>query len=147
MNGDDFLAGSMTSREVFGNESPPADTQKLLQEELEHINSIVPTADRQIAELNQEIAAANKLTDFIGALGVLPSEVSEDSLRAKLEARYGYINYLITRKNKIIDGLRSIEQEANDTPVDTPIPSHQIVIPRPAGIAQKIAAMWRRWRM
>lgn len=138
MDNDGFLASGTTSPEIFGNEQPPEDVQAAIDTEREYINSILPTAEEQVRSLNLEIANANKLTDFVSALGVMPTDLSEAQVRSKLESRFGYINYLIIRKNRITDGLTQINQEVPDEPVEIAAPDVPINVPKPKAFWQRL---------
>lgn len=132
MENDASLATGVSSLEVnmFENEQPSDSTKELIEQQQKQINALLPTAQMQVDALNSEIAEANKLTDFVTSLGCLPSDVPEDDIRAKLEARFMYMNMLIQRKNHIIDGMRANERDIEDVPV-MPLPLAKSVSLRP----------------
>jgi hypothetical protein len=145
MNNDSDLATGMGSPETFGNENLDDETQQAVEAERAEIAKMLPTAQKEIDRLNAEITAANSLTDFADSLGVMPTDLPEDQLRVKLEARFAYINLLVNRKLEILDGLDHVEGAGGikDEPVVLPPIDSPLVVrvheevtvpgPRPTG--------------
>lgn len=140
---DDSALASSVGGGFFGNDEPTEEQQEALSVEREAIIKLLPTAQEQVDDINREVARVNKLTDFIDGLPALPTDLTEDNLRAKMEARFGYINYLLMRKSAIINGLASINQEVDDVPPQ-PFPiTKPITRPTPAAPKQTFFARLR----
>lgn len=147
MSDDDSMMATGISGGVFGNEPTPEVDREKLAEEREFISSIVPNAQAQVDGYNRELAQMNNLAEFVKSLGCLPTDLSDQDFRAKLEARFGYVVYLQTRKNGIVNGMNATHHPVNDAPVDMPLPEHFADDPWTIGSAQEDSVATRpTWR-
>lgn len=121
MNDDSNL--STGAVETFGNESPPDETKKALEEEKRRVQELLPTAEKELERINEELLRANDFTDFTRSLGDVPTNIPEIDIRAKLEARQMYIAMLLSRKTSILNDLEEAEVEVAPGIADDPDPS------------------------
>lgn len=111
VNDDSDLYTGADAPSTFGNDEATAETRKELEEEQRATDKAIQVAESEIKSLNAEIANANVFTDFIDSLGVLPTDIPNADLRAKVEARQMYLAYLMGRKNRLIADMEEAGYE------------------------------------
>lgn len=153
MQNDGMLAtsvGGVSGDEMFANNTDDLATKEAQTKEQALLLEILPTAEQELALLDLELTRLNVLTDFFAELGTVSTDVSEVDLRSKLQARFGYVNYLLNRRSTVLGALESAGKDTSKydwMPPSLEVRERIVTIPRLTGwraIGAGIADLFRR---